>query len=41
MSYVKGTLSKDEEIKEIAKFHWINFVMIYINAFFCLILFAL
>ena len=26
MSYVKGTLSQDEEIKEIVKLHWINYI---------------
>lgn len=27
MSYVEGTLSKDEEIKEVVKLHWINYVI--------------
>ena len=26
MSYVKGTLSQDEEIKEVVKLHWFNYI---------------
>ena len=26
MSYVKGTLSKDEEIKEVVRLHWFNYI---------------
>ena len=28
MSYVSGTLSKDEEIKVVAQLHWINYVVV-------------
>ena len=28
MSYVIGTLSKDEEIKEVARLHWINYITV-------------
>lgn len=28
MSYVIGTLSKDEEIKEVAHLHWINYITV-------------
>lgn len=38
MSYVKGTLSKDEEIKEEVKFHWFNYIITGILFFITLLL---
>ena len=41
MSYVKGTLSKDEEIKEVIKLHWFNYIFtVLIGAFTLLLMFA-
>lgn len=37
MSYVKGTLSKDEEIKEVVKLHWFNYIFTGILAFIALL----
>lgn len=42
MSYVKGTLSKDEEIKEIVKLHWFNYIitgLLGFMAFSCVIMY--
>ena len=33
MSYVKGTLSKDEEIKEVVRLHWFNYIFTWILGF--------
>lgn len=32
MSYVTGTLSQDEEVKEIARLHWVNYIFPVISA---------
>ena len=37
MSYVKGTLSKGEEIKEIAKLHWFNYIITCLLGFIALL----
>jgi uncharacterized membrane protein YdbT with pleckstrin-like domain len=36
MSYVQGTLSKDEEIKEVAKLHWFNYVKVVLWSLFAI-----
>ena len=33
MSYIQGTLSEGEEIKAVAKLHWINYVKVFLNGF--------
>ena len=33
MSYVKGSLSKDEEIKEVVRLHWFNYIITVILGF--------
>ncbi len=36
MSYVQETLSKDEEIKEVAKLHWFNYVKVVLWSLFAI-----
>lgn len=38
MSYVKGTLSKDEEIKEVVRLHWFNYIFTGILGFVAFLL---
>lgn len=38
MSYVEKTLSKDEEIKEIVKLHWFNYLFTSVLALIALFL---